>query len=102
MRPNEVIFMRLLFSICVPHLSYVADVKDLSSSDMQKCNTALNNAIRKIFTLNRWESTRSLCEGLGYPDLYTIFTSRRSSFRLKLSRSSNLVIKQLYQLLYTI
>ena len=41
MRPNEVILMRLLFSICVPHLSYVADVKDLSSSDMQKCNTTL-------------------------------------------------------------
>ena len=69
---------------------------------MEKCNTALNNAIRKIFTFHRWESSRSLREGLGYPDLYTIFASRRSSFRLKLSRSSNSVIKQLYQLLYTI
>ena len=67
--------MRLLFSICVPHLSYAADVKELSASDKHKCNIALNNAIRKIFTFHRWESIRSLRAGLGYPDLCTIFTT---------------------------
>ena len=102
MRPNEIVLMRLLFSICVPHLTYVADVKDLSYADMQKCNTALNNAVRKIFSFHRWESIRSLREGLGYPDLHSIFATRCSSFTLKLSRSSNLVIKHLYQLLCTV
>ena len=40
--------MHLLFTICVPNLTYAADVKDLLASNLSKYNTALNNAIRKI------------------------------------------------------
>ena len=59
-RPNELVLMKLLYSVCVPSLTYCAEVKDLSSSDMHACNVALNNSIRHIFSYNRWESTRHL------------------------------------------
>ena len=76
-----------------------ADVKDFSSSEMSRCNTALNNAIRKIFGFHQWESIRTLRSGLGYPDLYTIFAQRRSAFHSRLANSSNSVLRHLYQLL---
>ena len=95
-RLSEVVLMHLLFTNCVPNLTYAAEVKNLTASEMTKCNTALNDAIRKIFTFNRWESIRSLTAGLGYPDLYTIFDKRRSSFFSELEGSSNCVLKHLY------
>ena len=85
-RPSEVVLMRLLFTNCVPNLSYAADVKDLSSADMAKFNTAINDAIRKIFSFHRWESIRSLRAGLGYPDIYTIFKKRKDQFYACLPR----------------
>ena len=91
-RPNELVLMKLLYSICVPSLTYCAEVKDLSSSEMHDCNVALNNSIRHIFSYNRWESTRHLRQLLGYPNIYEIFQSRRDNFLSACSRSQNGVI----------
>ena len=44
-RPSDMVLMRLLYSICVPHLTYAADVKHYSSTEQHKCTMALNNAI---------------------------------------------------------
>ena len=79
--------MRLLYSNCVPNLTYAADVKDLTSAEMTRYNTAVNDAIRKIFSFHRWESTRSLRSGLGYQDLYTIFEKRKNGFYSNLPKS---------------
>ena len=72
-RPNDLVLMQLLYTVCVPSLTYCAEVKELSSRDMNDCNVALNNAIRFIFSYNRWESTRHLRQELKYPNIYEIF-----------------------------
>ena len=92
-RPSELVLMSLLYSNCVPCLTYAADVKNLPASDMSKCNSALNNAIRRIFGFNQWESIRTLRSQFGYPDIYTIFEKRRLSFYTQLENSSNGVLK---------
>ena len=91
-RPSETVMMHLLYRICIPNLSYAADVKDLAASDMSKFNVAVNNAIHKIFSFHRWESARSFRAGLGYPDLFTIFANRRSAFTRRLLTINNHVL----------
>ena len=77
---NEQISMKMLYSFSVPILTYTAEIKQFSYSDMNECNVALNDSIRRIFSYNRWESIRSLRQQLGYQDLYTIFATRRRNF----------------------
>ena len=48
-KPKENVLMQLLFSNCVPRLTYGAAVKDLSASEKQQVNVAVNNGIRRIF-----------------------------------------------------
>ena len=79
-KPNELVLMTLLYSNCVPCLSYAAEVKVLSSSEMQDCYVALNDSIRRIFSYNRWESTRTLRQQLGFQNISEMFHSRRDSF----------------------
>ena len=64
---------------------------------MSKCNSAFNNAIRKIFKFNHWESIRTFRTGLGYNDLFTIFAKRRLSFQTGLCNSHNEVLRHLYK-----
>ena len=60
---------------------------------MQSCQVALNNAIRRIFGYNRWESIRSLRQNMGYQDLFTIFHLRKDKFLKGALKSSNAVIR---------
>ena len=57
-KPNELVLMNLLYSNCVSALTHAAEVKVIPNSELNDCNVALNNAIRRIFTFLRWESTR--------------------------------------------
>ena len=66
-KPNTLVLMNLLYSYCIPSLTYAAEVKDILNREMQTLNVALTNAIRRIFSHNRWESTRCLLQQLGYP-----------------------------------
>ena len=77
---NEQVSMKLLYSFSVPILTYAAEVKQFSYNDMNECNIALNDSIRRIFSYNRWESIRYLRTQFGYQDLYTIFAIRRRNF----------------------
>ena len=90
--------MNLLYSNCVPNLTYAADVVEFSSNDMRTCNIALNDAIRRIYSYNRWESTRSLRQDLGFPNVYEIFSKRSKSFLEANLQSSNCVIARLVQI----
>ena len=47
--------MHLLYANCVPILTYASGIKQYPAREMTNCTTALNNAIRKIFSYNRWE-----------------------------------------------
>ena len=92
-RPSELVMMTLLYTHCVPNLTYCAEVKDLLASDMHKCNVALNDSIRFIFSYNRWESTRFLRQQLKRPNITEIFHSRRRCFSEKNKQSENSVIR---------
>ena len=94
-KPNELVLMNLLYTNCVPNLTYGSEVKELSCAEMNKCNVALNDSIRKIFTYNRWESTRQLRQQLKYPNIYEIFNSRKRNFLKNNSQSSNDVIRHI-------
>ena len=59
-KPSNEIWMKILYLICVPKLLYACKVKDLASSDILRLNTAVNDAIRKIFSFSGWGSTREL------------------------------------------
>ena len=94
-RPNELVLMNLLYSNCVPNLTYCAEVKELSNANMHRCNVALNDSIRRIFTYHRWESTRQLRQQLDLPNIYEIFHSRSNNFFHKNSSCSNRIIRDL-------
>ena len=49
-KPNELVQMKLLYSMCVPILSHTAEVKVFKYKDMHNCNVALNDAIQRIFS----------------------------------------------------
>ena len=92
-KPSEHVLMNLLYSHCVPNLTYCAEVKTLSANDMQKCNVALNDSIRYIFSFNRWESTRFLRQLFNRPNIVEIFHARRKRFSDRNKQSDNSVIR---------
>ena len=85
--------MNLLYSHCVPCLTNCAEVKELTSAEMQKCNVALNDSIRLIYSYNRWESTRFLRKELKFPNIIEIFFSRKKSFVEKIRGMNNKVVR---------
>ena len=97
-RPNDLILMKLLYSNCVPTLTYAAEVRELSCADLQCYNVALNDSIRRIFSYNRWESTRYLRQQLGYCNITEIFHARSQKFVEACHKSLNTVIKGIISL----
>ena len=94
-KPDELVLMNLLFSNCVPILSYGAETVEFSNADMRDCNTAINDAIRKIYSYHRWESTRLLRQSAGFPSIYEIFARRSKNFSNGNLRSRNEVVSKL-------
>ena len=94
-KPDELTLMHLLYRNCIPTLTYCSSVKEFSARDMNDCNTAVNNAIRKIFSFHRWESIRHLREGFGYLSLHEIFARAKRNFTKSLSTHHNSVISRL-------
>ena len=92
-KPNELVLINLLYSNCVPNLTFAAEVKDISSKQLQDLNTALNNAIRRIFSYNRWESIRHLREQLHFPNVTEIFQKRRRKFLANCEEIDNDVLR---------
>ena len=92
-KPNEMVLMNLLYSNCVPILTYAAEAVEFTSTEMRDFNTALNNAIRRIFSYHRWESTRHLRQQLGYPNIFEMFHRRSDAFISRNVESCNDVIR---------
>ena len=82
-KPNELVLMHLMYANCVPSLAHAAEVKLLPNNELNDCNVALNNGIRRIFSYNRWESTRYLRQQLSFPSITEIFHSRSRKFLTK-------------------
>ena len=54
-------------------MSYVCDVVDYSSKDRQNLHVALNEALRKIFAFDRWQSFEDIRESFDYQSVAEIF-----------------------------
>ena len=52
--------MQLLYSNCVPKLTFGAPVKELTAAEMNQFNVAVNTAVRRIFGFRQWQSIRHL------------------------------------------
>ena len=91
-KPSEQVLMKLLYSSCVPILTYGCEVKRPTGREMTSLDVALNDCIRKVFGYNRWESTRELRRSLGYESVTEIFAKRNSRFLNGLFRTGNSVL----------
>ena len=90
--------MQLLYSNCVPKLTYGASVKDLNAREKQQYNVAVNNAIRRIFGFRRWESIRQIREFYGYQSIEMMFARAKTRFHRKLTNHCNSVLRFLWSL----
>ena len=97
-KPNQQVLMRLIYSNCVPILTYACAVKEYSAADMRRCHVALNNAIRKIFSFAVWQSIRHLRISHGFKCIYELFERAKRKFISSASNSSNTVIARLASL----
>ena len=98
-KPSEQVLMHLLYTNCVPKLTYACEIRAHSARDMLSMDVALNDSIRKVFTYNRWESTRHLRCSFGYDSVSEMFAKRGRSFRHKIQFTRNLVLISLLALL---
>ena len=89
---SEVVLLQLLYTNCIPILTYGCEIKKFSGRELTSMDVALNNCIRKIFSYNRWESTRALRRAFGYDSVTEIFSKRRMSFLANLFRTRNPVL----------
>ena len=85
--------MHLLFTNCVPKLTYGAAIKQLNAAETHQYNVALNNAIRRIFGFRRWQSIRQIREIYGYDSIEVMFANAKDRFHHSLSNHHNDVLK---------
>ena len=89
---KEDVLLKLLYSNCVPILSYACDVKEYAASDMSDCSVAVNNAFRKIFGFKEWRSIRILREIFNVKCLYTIFKLANDKFIMSCRSHPNPIV----------
>ena len=94
-KPSNIVLMKLLFTNCVPIITYASSVREFSAADMYRCHVAVNNAIRKVFTFAIWQSIRHLRISHGYKSIYELFSSAKANFLANASSSSNLIVRHL-------
>ena len=87
--------MTILYSICVPTLLYACEVKDLPSRELIDMNTAVNNAIRKIFSFNVWESVRHIRMRHGRGSISEIYSLRKDKFMSNIATLNNAFLNSL-------
>ena len=92
---SEEVMMHLIYTCCIPILSYGCAVKEYSSRQMQDCVTATNDALRLIFGYNRWESIRTLWESFGFKSLIEIFEKTKRKFGVLLLTHHNPIISHI-------
>ena len=92
-KPTENVLMQLLFTNCVPKLTYGAAIKNLTAAEMQQYNVALNNSIRRIFGFRFWQSIRQIRECYGFDSIEVLFAKARIRFYSSLSSHSNGILR---------
>ena len=79
-KPKENVLIHLLYTNCVPRLTYGAAIKECNSSEKQQLNVAVNNAVRRIFGFRRWQSIHQIREFYGYKPIEIMFEKAHSKF----------------------
>ena len=96
--PSEMVQMKLLYSVCVPTITNACEVVTYSHKEMESLHVAVNDAIRRVFSYNRWESIKVLRESLGYLSVTEIFAKRRKKFEHNLPNIGNVTLTFLHYL----
>ena len=94
--PSNKVMLKLLYSNCVPIMTYACEIRLHSSREMMDMDIALNDCIRKIFTYDRWESTRFLRLSHGYDSITEICANRKASFTRALPDTGNPILMHLH------
>ena len=94
-KPKENVLMQLLYSNCVPKLTYGAAVKNLTATEKHQYNVAVNNAVRRIFKFRYWQSIRQLREFYGYDSIEMIFAK---AHLISIANHENGLLRFLHQL----
>ena len=97
-RPSENVLIQLLYSNCVPILTYGAAIRDLSAAEKHQFNVAINNAVRAIFKFRYWQSIRQLREFYHYDPIEVMFAKARKQFLLSIRTHRNGVLRFLSSL----
>ena len=92
---SETVLMKLLFTMCVPILTYASEAVSYSVRQTNSMTVALNDCIRRIFGYNRWESVRFLRLEMGYPSITDIFYRRKESFSNNIPLTGNSTLQAL-------
>ena len=95
-KPNSDVLMKLLYTNCVPIISYACAVKEFSASDMYRCHVAVNNAIRRIYSFGVWQSIRHIRDSKGFKSVYEIFASAKRKFLSDAASSPNSIVRHLF------
>ena len=77
---SENILMMLLFSTCIPVMTYACVAVPYSTTQFRSLNVAVSDCVRHIFGYDRWESVQYLIMSMGYPSLTDIFYRLRENF----------------------
>ena len=94
-RPKENVLMQLLYSNCVPKLTYGAAVKDYNASEKHQLNVAVNNAIRRIFGFRLWQSIRQIREYYGFDAIEMMIAKAQRKFMGSLRYHDNRILRLL-------
>ena len=94
-KPSNDVLMKLLYTNCVPIITYASAVREFKAADMYRLHVAVNNAIRKIFSFSVWQSIRTLRTSLGYQSIYEIYSSAKAKFLANAPSSSNSIVSHL-------
>ena len=97
-KPKENVLMQLLYSNCVPKLTYGAAIKDLNANETNQYSVALNNAIRRIFGFRHWQSIRQIREFYHFDAIEVMFAKAKKRFFSSLSNHQNVALRFLYSL----
>ena len=95
---HEHTLLQLVYTNCVPILTYASAVKLLSSEDMLYCNKAMNDVLRKVFGFKDWRSIRELREVFGFKSFTDILRSSQRRFHENCKTHLNPIIRSLSNL----
>ena len=97
-RPRENVLIRLLYTNCVPRLTYGAPIKDLNASERQQINVAINNGVRRIFGFRRWQSICQIRKFYNFKPVEVMFEQAKLRFFRQLTNHKNSVLRFLSNL----